>query len=122
MKRGVKLGLALVFLGLLLAAAALAGWLVWGLPSEHVRLFIDGERIDIPPLTAGHWLVAVIGLVIAFAVVLVVVPVVAALTLSLPLLIAVLMLALLFAPIALVVWVLWRLLRRASAGGATMRG
>lgn len=92
---------------LLLALAVSAAFLLWlgftvaELPHDHIRIFIDGELIEIPPLTDGRWFVAAI--VIAFVSIVVLVAGVLLLVMSPLLLLG-----------ALAVW-LWRRSARAQS-------
>ena len=102
-----------VVIGMVIAAA-----LVWGLPHDHVRIFIDGEQIEIPPLTGGHWLVAAVVIALVSIVMMVVVPLALLLGLGIPLLVVAGVLVLLLSPLlllgALVAW-LWRRSTRAQS-------
>jgi hypothetical protein len=76
-------------LSLLLAGAAglsllIGAALVWGVPYDQVSLVIDGERIEVPPLTAGHWLVASVVVLIVLLVLMLLVPLVVAFALAAP--------------------------------------
>jgi hypothetical protein len=91
----------------LLALAVSAAFILWlgftvaELPHDHIRIFIDGELIEIPPLTDSDWLVA--ALVIAFVAIVVLVTGMLLLVMSPLLLLG-----------ALVVW-LWRRSARAQS-------
>jgi hypothetical protein len=76
-------------LSILLAGAAglsllIGAALVWGVPYDQVSLVIDGERIEVPPLTAGHWLVASVVVLIVLLVLMLLVPLVVAFALAAP--------------------------------------
>lgn len=92
-----------VLLALAISAAFLAwlGFTVAELPHDHVRIFIDGELIEIPPLADADWFVAAI--VIAFLAIVVLVAGMLLLALSPLLLLG-----------ALAVW-LWRRSARAQS-------
>ena len=109
---------AAIALTTLIAAGALAAWLLWGLPQGAAHLTINGEEWALPPAHAGHWLLATAGLLI--------VPFVVLLCVALPLMLALLvmalalllvggLLAMIASPLLLLlalVWGLWWLLRR----------
>ena len=126
MKRAARNLLLLMLAGAVLAALAIAAALVWGIPYEHITVVIDGERIELPPLGPGHWLVAsvVVLLVLAvLAVLAVVVPLAIAFGLAAPLgllalaLIAFAVLAAVaLSPVLLLGWLMWRIGRRPGTG------
>jgi hypothetical protein len=114
--------LLVLFAGAALVAMAIAAMLVWGVPYEHVTVVLDGERIDIPPLTAGHWLVASAVVLFLLAVLLVIVPLALAIGLAVPLGLFALALAaaaaltaVALSPLLLLGWIVWRLARRPRA-------
>ena len=89
--------LSLALLALLLVAgwAFFSGVVQWSVPSSDWQsaIEVDGETIHIGGGDPLHWLVAGIGLVIAFVVVVLVVPVVVVLALAVPALLVVTLLA-----------------------------
>jgi len=112
MKTLWRIGLAAAIVLALVVGMVVAAFFVWGLPHPDVRLFIDGQLIEIPPLTGGHWLVASIALAFVAIVLMVVVPLALVLGLGIPLLVLAGLLVLLFSPVlligALAVWLLRR--------------
>jgi hypothetical protein len=118
MTRPARHFLLLMLAGAVVVAFAIAAALVWGVPYEHVTLTIDGERIDVPPLGPGHWLVAGVVVLLLLAVLVVVLPLALTLALAVPfglLALALAAVALLTAaalsPLLLVGWLVWRLAR-----------
>jgi hypothetical protein len=126
MRRAARIMLVLMSVGAVLVALAIGAALVWGVPLDHVSVVIDGERIEVPPLGPGHWLVASIVMLLVLAVLAVVVPLAIAFGLVAPL--ALLALALIAAavlaaatlsPLLLFGWLVWRIARRPRAGTPT---
>ena len=126
MKRAARILLLLMFAGTVLVALTIAAALVWGLPLDHVSIVIDGERIEVPPLGPGHWLVASVVMLLVLAVLAVIVPLAIAFGLVAPL--ALLALALIAAavlaaaalsPLLLFGWLVWRIARRPGTGTLT---
>ena len=123
MKRAARNLLLLMLAGAVLAALAIAAVLVWGIPYEHITVVIDGERIELPPLGPGHWLVASVVVLLVLAVLAVVVPLAIAFGLAAPLgllalaLIAFAVLAAVaLSPVLLLGWLMWRIGRRPGTG------
>lgn len=123
---------SLLALVLLCAVLALLGVAV-AAPFGDEVIQINGEEVRIAQLHGGHWLGAMVGLLVAGVVVLFVVPVVVLVPLAL---VAVLLSALLalaagvvavvFSPLlvlAAVVWLIWRIARgKKPAADATIAG
>ncbi len=123
-------GLLVLSVALVLAAASMAGAM------DHAVIHIDGETISLAQLDAGHWLVAVGGVTLALLIVVLVVPLAVLVPLAIVLvalvgaLLAVAgVLAMLCSPLillAVVVWLMVRLIRRNGAKrvgtGATITG
>lgn len=107
-----KLLLAALALVVLASALAAAAWLVWGPPWGEMQLWIDGRRVEMPPMHVGHWLVAAAVLVALFALAAVLLPVVLLLAVGLPMLVAGVVLAVVLSPLWIVVLLVWWLLRR----------
>lgn len=107
-----KLLLASLALVVLASALAAAAWLVWGPPWSEMQIWIDGRRMEVPPMHVGHWLVAAAVLVVLFSLAAVLLPVVLLLAVGLPMLVAGVVLAVAFAPLWIVVLLVWWLLRR----------
>jgi hypothetical protein len=123
MRRAARILLLLMFAGAVLVALTLAAALVWGLPLDHVSVVIDGERIEVPPLGPGHWLVASIVMLLVLAVLAVVVPLAIAFGLVAPLVLLALALvaaavlaAAALSPLLLFGWLVWRIARRPGNG------
>lgn len=117
MPRFLLTALALLVLA---SALAVAAWLVWGLPLDQVQVIVDGREWQLPPMHAGHWLVATAALVLVFALLAVLLPLVLLLVVGLPLLVAGVALAVVLSPLwllVLLVWGLWRRDRTAAAAG-----
>ena len=119
MKRAARNLLLLMFAGAVLVALAIAAALVWGIPYDHITVVIDGERIELPPLGPGHFLVASVVVLFVLAVLAVVLPLAIAVGLAAPLgllalaLIAFAVLtALALSPVLLLGWLMWRIARR----------
>lgn len=105
----------------LLSALAVAAWLVWGLPLDHMQVIVDGREWHLPPMHVGHWLVAAAALVLVFALLAVLLPLALVLGLGLPLLVSGVVLAVVLSPLwllVLLVWWLWRRDRRAAPPNA----
>ncbi len=107
-----KLLLAALALVVLASALAAAAWLVWGPPWSEMQIWIDGQRMEMPPMHVGHWLVAAAALVVVFALVAVLLPLVLLLAVGLPMLVAGVVLAVVLSPLWVVVGLAWWLLRR----------
>jgi hypothetical protein len=120
MKTAWRLSLiAAIVLALLVGMLLAAAW-VWGVPHELVRVFIDGERIDLPP--AGHWLVASLVLATVALALMAVLPLALLLGLGIPLLVLGVLLAVALAPLLLpVVLVVWLLKRPARVPSSAAR-
>ena len=85
MRPGARLALALVAVLALAVAMAVAGAVVWGVSHDAVRLVVDGQPVELPPLGWPEWLglsaaVLVVGMVLS-----VVLPIALLLGLGLPL-------------------------------------
>jgi hypothetical protein len=125
MKRVLKVFLCLA-LSALVMAGLLAAALLHGLPTDGIHVTVDGESWMLPPMHAGHWLVATVALLVVGLVLAVVVPCALMVGVGLPLLmaglaigiaIAVALLAagLMLSPVLLLaglLWGVWRLLER----------
>ena len=134
MKTLMKICGALLLASVVVCAALVAAWLLWGAPLHHMAIDIDAERLALAPWHGGHALGAVAGFVVALVAVLVVVLVVVPVAVLVPLLIVALVLvvvlaalagaaALVFAPVFLlagVVWLIWRLARRDARPAAAI--
>ncbi len=107
-----KLLLAALALVVLASALAAAAWLVWGPPWSEMQVWIDGQRMEMPPMHVGHWLVAAAVLVVLFALAAVLLPLVLLLAVGLPMLVAGVVLAVVLSPLWIVVLLVWWLLRR----------
>jgi hypothetical protein len=101
-----------------LIAAAIAAWLLWGLPQEIGTVSINGKVLEIDP-HAGHWVLATIGILLVGLIVMAVVATVAVLALIVPLVVvplgvavAALGVGLVLSPLLLLIWWLWK--RRAK--------
>ena len=123
MKRAARNLLLLMFAGAVLVALAIAAALVWGIPYDHITVVIDGERIELPPLGPGHFLVASVVVLFVLAVLAVVLPLAIAVGLAAPLgllalaLIAFAVLAAVaLSPVLLLGWLMWRIARRPGSG------
>jgi hypothetical protein len=123
MRRAGRTLLVLMSVGAVLVALTIAAALVWGIPLDHVSIVIDGERIEVPPLGPGHWLVASIVMLLVLAVLAVIVPVAIALglvaplaLLALALIAAVVLAAAALSPLLLFGWLVWRIARRPGNG------
>jgi len=123
MKRAARNLLLLMFAGAVLVALAIAAALVWGIPYDHITVVIDGERIELPPLGPGHFLVASVVVLFVLAVLAVVLPLAIAVGLAAPLgllalaLIAFAVLAAVaLSPVLLLGWLMWRIGRRPGTG------
>ena len=123
MKRAARNLLLLMFAGAVLVALAIAAALVWGIPYDHITVVIDGERIELPPLGPGHFLVASVVVLFVLAVLAVVLPLAIAVGLAAPL--GVLALALIafavlaavaLSPVLLLGWLMWGIARRPGSG------
>ena len=119
MKRAARNLLLLMLAGAVLVALAIAAALVWGIPYEHITVVIDGERIELPPLGPGHWLVASAIVLLVLAVLAVVVPLAIAFGLAAPLgllalalVAAAVLAAVALSPLLLLGWLMWRIARR----------
>lgn len=121
MNRLWRAALLTLGLGVLLLAAAVAAYLIWGAATQ-LSISVDGHPIATDRLHAGHWAATTLGLVIAGAVLLLVVTVALVFGLGLPLLIGAMALALgllaagavmlaVLSPLLLIGWLLWRALR-----------
>jgi len=120
-----------VLLALFIGAA-----LVWGVPYDQVSIVVNGERIELPAFTTGHWLVASAVVLFVLTVLALVVPVVIALALVVPVALFAAALAfgavgtaLALSPLLLLAWLLWWLWRRSrgpavppAAAGPTAQG
>jgi hypothetical protein len=117
-----------------LVALALAAFFIWALPEllpPGSAIVVDGERLDIgslQPTTAGQWVIAAIGIVIAAVVIVIVVPLVIVLSIGVPLVLSafgvavgLLALALVMSPLILLVWWLWKDPKKKAAGATTIR-
>jgi hypothetical protein len=118
----MKPALRLTLLGLLMISAtvamALAAALVWWVPYEQITLVVDGQHIEIPPLSAGHWAVLAAALFFVVLVLLIVVPLAIAFGLAVPLAAgavalaaAIAVAALALSPLILLGWLVVRLVR-----------
>jgi hypothetical protein len=139
MKRVLKVLLCLA-LSAFAIAGLLAAALLHGLPTDGIHVTVDGESWMLPPMHAGHWLVATAGLLVVGLVLAVVVPLALMVGVGIPLLVAGLAIGitvavaliaagLMLSPVLLLaglLWLVWRLLEhrpktpRASAE-ATIR-
>ena len=109
-----------------LLALFIGAALVWGVPYDQVSIVIDGQPIDIPPLTTGHWLVASVVILVVLLVLALVLPVVIALALVVPVTLFLAALAfgalgtvLALSPLLLLGWLLWWLWKRARQPAAS---
>jgi len=85
MRRRSRLALALAA-GLGLAVAmAIAGVVVWSVTHDAVRLVIDGQPVELPPLGWPEWLGLSVAVLVAGVVLAVVLPIALLLGLGLPL-------------------------------------
>ena len=127
--RFLKLCAWLLLAGAVLSALLLAAALQWGERVDGTSVVINGEQLS-ASLHAGHWLLALGGLLLALMVVLLVLPfalivplLCAALGITVALFAVLGVAALLLSPLLLLVWLVWRLPRGPSAArtpGATM--
>lgn len=85
-RRYARVAWLVIALATLVAAGALAAWLLWGLPEGKAHITIDGLEWLRPPAHAGHWLLATAAVLI--------VPLVMLLCVALPLLLVLLVMAL----------------------------
>lgn len=124
----------------LVVLVALLGvvWYAMGMPHDGVLLTIDGDSITLPADSAGNWVLAIGGLLVALLVVAVVVPLALLLGVGLPALLVAaglvvgflvlgLTLTAVASPVLLPVLVVWWLMRRdakarAAAASSTIAG
>jgi hypothetical protein len=103
-----RIGLVAAVVLSLLFAALVVAFLFFELPHENVRIFIDGELIELPALTTVHWLVAAFVIALVTLVMMIVLPLVLALAIGIPLLVLAGVLGLALSPLlligALIVW------------------
>ena len=93
MRRGTRLALALAAVLGLVVAMAVAGAVVWGVSHDAVRLVVDGQPVELPPLGWPEWLGLSVAVLVVGVVLAMVLPVALLLGLGLPLFGAALMAA-----------------------------
>ncbi len=130
MTRFVKLSVGLLLAGAVLSALLIGAMLQWGELADGATFIINGDQVSLTDMRAGHWLLALGGVLLATVIVLVVVPfavivplLCAALGISVALLALLGVAALLLSPLLLLVWIVGRLSRSPSSArqpGATM--
>ena len=119
MNRAFRLALIVLVIAAALFSLLFAAWLVFDLPYDQISIVIDGERIELPPPNAVHWLVASVIVLFLLLLAMIVVPVVVALALTVPTALLVLALAIgalgtvfALAPVLLLAWFAWWLWKR----------
>jgi hypothetical protein len=105
-----------IFWATLVVAAALGLFVAWllteGLPPGTV-ITIDNERFVMPAFNqAGHWFAVVIGVLVVAMVLVIVMPVLVVLAIMVPTLVGGVGLLMILAPVALVMYLLFLLVRR----------
>ncbi len=125
MRGGVKALLWLGFVATLVVALMLGVFVAWllseVLPPGTV-ITIDDERFVMPALAHfGHWLAAIVGVMLVAMLIVALLPLVLVLALVVPAVAGGVGLLVLLAPLALLAWLAFLLLRRQrrAAGGAT---
>jgi hypothetical protein len=84
MSRALRLTLIVLFIAAAAFSLLFSAWLVFDLPYDQISIVIDGERIELPEPTAGHWLVASAIVLFVLLLLMVVVPMVLVLTVTVP--------------------------------------
>ena len=130
MKRLIKTGAWLLLASAVLSALLIGAAVQWAAPFDAATIHIDGEQLMLTELQAGHGLLGIGAALLALIVVLLVVPFVVVVSLlgaALGIVVALCSVlgvtALLLAPILLLAWAVWRLVRGPSPAtrpGATM--
>ena len=115
MKKAVWIVLAGAALLAVLLAMLFAAYLVWELPQEIGHITVNDRVLDLQGAHAGHWLLATLGVLLAFTIVLVLVPTLALLAFIVPftlaafgMAVAALVIGLVLSPLLLLLWWLWK--------------
>jgi hypothetical protein len=84
MSSALRLTLIVLFIAVAAFSLLFSAWLLFDLPYDQISIVIDGERIELPEPTAGHWLVASAIVLFVLLLLMVVVPMVLVLAMTVP--------------------------------------